>query len=153
MRLPRLRHHESVHRLGRRIGRRGAFLTFLVILDVALGYSLLTLTRAQQLDNLLLPYAVWGWLWVAGAVNAALGVFRRRDVLHYVIAAMIKVAWGSVETNIWLSGHRPHGWVAAAVWLSLALTVLVISGWPEPDANQTVVLLADPGPEGKWPAP
>lgn len=123
------------------MGRRGAFLLFLLILDVSFGYSLLVIPPAlRQLHNLLLPYPVWGWIWIAAAVNAAVGIFRKRDVVHYMIASMVKLAWAGVEADVWLIQHTPRGWVAVAIWVAFAMTVLIIAGWPEPRPFDVVMV-------------
>lgn len=114
-------------------------MAFLVILNFSVGYSLLATPASQQVHSLLIPYPVWGWLWMAAAVNAATGVFARNDRVQYSLSAMFKVAWAGVQGHIWLAQHQPRGWVGLAVWLAFAVLILVINGWPEPSPPVIVV--------------
>lgn len=112
-------------------GRRGAFLAFLTVLDLAFGYSLFALPRAA-LHNLdiLLPVPVWGWIWIGTGTACASGVFLRSDRVQYTLAALLKTAWGLLYAWLWWQGV-PGSWVSVALWLSFALTIVLIAGWPE----------------------
>ena len=118
--------------VARRAGRRGAFLGFLAVLDLAYGYSLLTATGAQrrQLD-LLLPWPAWGWAWVAVGVICAAGALATADRLAFTAAAALKAAWAATWAVVWLIEGIPRGWVSVVVWGCFALVVLVVSSWPE----------------------
>lgn len=116
----------------RHVGRRGAFLAFLAILDLAYGYSLLATTGPQRLVNLLLPWQVWGWIWIAVGVVCLSGVPVRVDRVQFAVAATVKAAWGLLYVHVWLIQGLPRGWVSVVVWLTFAFTVVVVSGWPEP---------------------
>lgn len=115
-----------------RAGRRGAFLAFLAVLDAAYGYSLLATPVALRGHlGLLLPWAVWGGLWLAAAAVCASGVFAHRDRIQYAFAAAFKTAWAVLWAYLWLAQHVPLGWVSVVVWLVFAGAVLVVAGWPE----------------------
>ena len=115
-----------------RIGRRGAFLLFLAILDAAVGYSLLTAPPAEiAAVHLVLPPAFWAWAWLAVGAVCAVSAFLARDRAGFALAAGLKAAWAGVTARAWLIYHIPQGWVGVIFWLAFAITVLLISGWPE----------------------
>jgi hypothetical protein len=117
--------------LAHRAGRRGAFLAFLAVLDLAYGYSLFTTAAPQRAFDLLAPWQAWGAAWIAVGAACAAGIFIRRDRLAFTAAATLKGAWGLVFADIWLVQGDPRGWVSVAVWLAFAAAVLIIAGWPE----------------------
>jgi hypothetical protein len=119
--------------LARRLGRRGAFLCFLAVLDFSYGYALLSLSvpALRASPDLLLPVAVWGWIWIAAGAVCASGAPLRRDWPQFAAAATLKAAWAAVYADIWTVQHRTDAWVSVVVWASFALTVLVVASWPE----------------------
>ncbi len=120
-----------ISRLLQKMGRRGAFLAFLAVLDLGYGYSLIA---DKPSFNLLLPWNVWGWIWIGVGLFISTGILVRMDLWQYGVSALLKTTWGFVNFDSWL--FREHGvsrgWVASIVWFSFAATVIVISGWPEP---------------------
>jgi hypothetical protein len=110
-------------------GRRGAFLAFLTVLDIVYGYSLIVLPRASLHLSLVLPLHAWGWIWVGTAVCCASGIFLQRDRVPYAIAALVKTAWGLTFAWLWYQG-LPE-WPSVVIWLSFALVVILVAGWPE----------------------
>lgn len=112
-------------------GRRGAFLAFLTILDFAFGYSIFSLPRVvfQHIDTVL-PIHVWAWLWIAAGVVCASGVFMKTDRVQYTISSVFKTAWGLLYAYLWWQGV-PSAWPSVAVWLSFAMTVVLVASWPE----------------------
>jgi hypothetical protein len=125
-----------------RVGRRGAFLAFLAILDWAYGSSLIAAPAPnRQALNLLFPYPVWGWVWIGVGVICAAGVPVVFDRVSFAFAAMLKFCWALLFTDVWLAGHLARGWVAVIVWLAFGLTVLVVAGWPEPNGKVPKELL------------
>jgi hypothetical protein len=118
-------------RAGRRAGRRGAFLAFLAVLDLAYGYSLFATAAPQRAYDLFLPWQAWGIIWMATGAVCASGVIARRDRAQFTAAAALKAAWGFLFADIWLVQGIPRGWVSVVLWLAFAATVLIIAGWPE----------------------
>lgn len=123
------------------VGRRGAVLLFLALLDFVYAFSLCRpaspLTAQTQflvdvapLDAFALAWAVVGILCLAGAF------FRRRwpwfDVWPFLGAIMIKIFWAVMLGLAWMVAGVERGWVSAAVWLALAALVVALAGWPEP---------------------
>lgn len=126
-------------RAARRAGRRGAFLAFLALLNWLYGYSLLSSPAAQQRSfDLLLPWTVWGIIWVVMGFVAASGILMTRDRFQFAAAATFKTAWGLVQFDLWFNHGQPRAWVGGVIWLALAAVVLVVAGWPEPGKVVTV---------------
>jgi hypothetical protein len=119
--------------LARRLGRRGAFLCFLAVLDFSYGYALLSLSvpALRASPDLLLPVHAWGWIWVAAGAVCLSGAPLRRDWPQYAVAVALKAAWAAVYADVWIVQHSVNSWVSVVVWASFALTVLVVASWPE----------------------
>lgn len=114
-----------------RIGHRGAFLLFLAFLDATLAYSLLTVSSALVV-HMVLPVTAWAWIWAATGAVCLARAAAQRDRVAFAVAAGTKTAWAGASAYAWLEFHVPTGWVATVIWLAFALTVLLISSWPEP---------------------
>ncbi len=121
-----------------RIGRRGASLLFLALLDAVFAYSLISLPlEAQQSPSWafllrLLPLNAWAAMWGGVGVLCAVQAFMLTDRLAFAAASLLKVLWGSVYLLGWAFGEIPRGWVFAAVWFGFAAFVQNIAGWREP---------------------
>jgi hypothetical protein len=112
-----------------RTGRRGSFLAFLMILDAVYGYSLIELPRGASRLDLILPVHVWGWVWVSAAGCCASGILLRKDRVPYMVAALLKAAWGLIFAWLWYQG-LPE-WPSVVIWIAFALIVVLVAGWPE----------------------
>jgi hypothetical protein len=122
-----------LERLKRQVGRRGAFLLFLAMLDVVYGYYILDPPKGLPRSVYtypLLPSGVWGCWWLATAGICLAGAFMKSDRVAYGAAALIKTAWGLRFVYQWYLGVS-MAWVSMSVWLVFAFIVLVIAGWPE----------------------
>jgi hypothetical protein len=128
-----------VRRLQRRIGRRGAALTWFAILDLVFGLSLLsppTSTQATATYHYVIAlggFRLWGLVWLAVGAVCAAHVAARRDRLAFACAILLKVSWGLLFLAAWLVDGAPRAWVSATIWLSFAAFVALLSGWPEAD--------------------
>lgn len=118
-------------RLRRRIGRRGAFLGFLAILDIIYGYFI---TRPPAgippQPYPVFPAVVWGAWWLLTGAACTAGMLMKVDRVPYNMAALIKTAWGLRFAYLWYTGVQ-YAWVSMVIWLCFAAVVLVISGWAE----------------------
>lgn len=117
----------------RRIGRRGAFLAFLTVLDISYGYALLTISvkaLASQPD-FFLSLHTWGWVWIAVGLVCATGIVLRKDVPQFTVAASLKAVWGGLYVSAWVLQSVPKIWISVVVWWAFALTIVLVSGWPE----------------------
>jgi hypothetical protein len=121
-----------------RVGRRGEFLLFLVLLDFLYGASLLSpAPEAQRSASTrflveVMPLPWWALLWLAVGVACLCGAFLHCDRVAYTAAAALKVLWGSMFLAGWATGQIARGWVAAVIWLVFAVFVVRIASWPEP---------------------
>lgn len=114
-----------------RVGRRGAFLAFLAILDYLYAVSLWPFQVPRHITLIVSPKE-WAAAWFVVALACTVGVFLRRDRVPYSIAAAIKACWSALYFHLWLVQHFPDAWVSAVVWLTFALIVVMVSSWPDP---------------------
>jgi len=127
--------------IGVHVGRRGAFLLFLGLLDLVAAYAL-TITPPFGLPPRLIyqpfvviaPLVVWAWAWaVTGIAALTAAVWPRARPPVFALAAFLKVAWASGYVIGWLGGYAAYsrGYQTAAIWLAFAGIVLLVSGWRE----------------------
>lgn len=125
-------------RLFQRIGRRGAFLTFLGFVDLVYAWSLINPAAAARGSSTLrylahiAPLSAWGGLWATVGVVCLVGAFARRDRWAFAAAVLLKVLAGVTLLTAWLFGGVDRGYVSAAIWLGFAALTFLISSWPEP---------------------
>lgn len=127
--------------LHRDVGRRGAYLLFLSLLDFVIGYGLFQpapLGLSQQvvygpfLD--IMPLNVWGWWWLGTGVLAAVAaVWHEARPYAFSAASLIKVAWAIGYLYGWIEGLPAfsRGYYSAAIFLAFAGLTLTVSGWQE----------------------
>lgn len=124
----------------RRVGRRGAALAWFGLLDLVIGWSLLTPQLAANPAALaqyrvllrVAPLSFWGWAWIAVGVVCLAHVPARSDRLAFAAAIAVKAVWATGIAAAWVAYGAYRAWVSAAVWATFGLFVLLISGWPEP---------------------
>lgn len=127
--------------LWRRVGRRGAFLLFLAILDLLYAFSLAVPARASLRSPTvtfiagIVPLPAWAALWGAVGVLCLAGAFAARDRWAFIGAVLLKLLWGGVFFFGWAIAGLDRGWVSACIWVPLAGVVHLISSWPEPDVT------------------
>jgi hypothetical protein len=121
-----------------RIGRRGASLLFLALLDGVYALSLLAApaeARSQPSFAFLvglLPLPVWAGIWGVVGLVCLVQAFARFDTFAFAAASLLKVVWGTVYVLGWALGDIPRGWVASVIWYGFAIWLAIISGWREP---------------------
>jgi hypothetical protein len=91
-----------------------------------------TESAPQRNQDLILPWPIWAYVWIIAGAICLSGVLLQKDMLQYMVAAMIKTAWAMLYFQIWIVQHDRHAWVFAIIWFSFAATVILISRWPEP---------------------
>jgi hypothetical protein len=133
----------NIRRLGRHIGRRGAFLMFLTLLDSVLGYSIVQpLPLGLRSEDFYRPFIavmpLWAWstCWLGIAALAAIAaVWHRIRPVVFALAACIKTAWAMGYSIGWVEGLPAYsrGYQTAAIFFAFAATVLSTSGWREND--------------------
>lgn len=131
----------AVDRLVRHIGRRGAYLLFLSLIDLVLGYALiqplpLGLSRQAVYQPFveIMPLPAWVLCWfVTAALTALAALWHRARPAVFGAAALLKTGWGAGYLAGWL-GHYPlytRGYQTASIFVAFALMTLLISGWRE----------------------
>lgn len=127
--------------LRHRIGRRGASLLFLALLDTVYGAGLAFITdlgrvnATYQFVAKVAPLEAWAAAWfVVGAVCLA-QAFTLRDQLAFGCAVALKMTWGGVTLLGWLLHGVPRGYISATIWLAFGAWVFIISGWSEDDRD------------------
>jgi hypothetical protein len=127
-----------VSALTHRIGRRGAILLILAVIDIAYGMSLVgpaseTLGLAATIwREHYAPLWVWGVGWLVIAAILIVSAFLRNDRFGYAAAIGWKIAWSLTSLASWIVGGVERGWVSSIVWAVVAGMIVVIAGWPEP---------------------
>ncbi len=126
-------------RIFKRIGRRGAFLLFLSLLDWVYAYGLAFPTpRAisnptYQFLSSTLPLQVWGALWAIVGTLCFVFAFRQHDAPGYAAAMFIKVLWALVFLLGWAFADVERGYLSTAIWGAFAAVLALIATWPEPE--------------------
>lgn len=124
-------------RLWARVGRRGIALLFFAFLDAVYCFSLARPAPEQRKTATVLfieslaPLWLWSMAWGAAGVACFVCAFLRRDYIGFAAAAAINTLWGLLFLVGAFYGV-PRAYVSAALWLTLAGWVGVISTWPEP---------------------
>lgn len=114
-----------------RVGRRGAFLAFLSIINFVYGAFLLDPPgRAIPEPYPFMPEKAWGIWWLVTGFSCVTGMFLRRDRVSYGMAALMMTAWGLRYAYLWYLGV-PFAWVSMVIWLCFSLTILIVASWPE----------------------
>ena len=116
-----------------RVGRRGAFLLFLALVDFIYGYSILLIANPvwSRID-LFLPSVAWGIIWIAVGFICLVQAFFTIDRLAYSLAVGTKVVWSLAMFSSWVfTGTNPVGWVSGTLFLGFAAITSIVSYWPE----------------------
>lgn len=130
-----------------RLGRRGSSLLALAMLDIAIAWALFTLDDYSATvrtsyagQTSFLPLSVWAVVWlVVGVVDAVQAFVHWDDRIAFVLSACVKVAWAAGFLVGWAFFDLKRAWLSIFLYLTLAVLVLIISGWEE--NHQTVFVL------------
>lgn len=120
------------------LGRRGVILLSYGTVWALYGYGQLISPpadqRGLQLALNLLSLEVWAGCWIAAGLAAIVSAWlpQGRDAPGFVALLIIVVPWMlSYLLSWWPLATFPRGWVAAAVWVAIAIPVIVVAGWRE----------------------
>ncbi|GAA4560497.1 hypothetical protein [Planotetraspora kaengkrachanensis] len=120
-----------------RIGRRGASLLFVALLNFVYAVSLLTIPPESRGSpgiaflELLLPLPMWAAIWGTVGLTCMVQALMLTDRLAFAAASLLMVVWGTVYLLGWAVGEIPRGFVSAVIWLGFAGWLAIISGWRE----------------------
>lgn len=120
-----------------RIGRRGAFLLFLALVDLSYAYGLAFPTEQARAGETLrflahiMPLRAWAALWAAVGVLCVVQAPMRFDRVAFTAAVLNKILFGVLSALAFAVGALPRGYISAAIWLGFAGITLLIAGWPE----------------------
>lgn len=122
----------------RRVGRRGAFLLAMAVLDTGQAARLTwpsgTTLASPTIQFLagVAPLPLWGALWGMVGVLCLAQAFQLRDRAAFSAAAALKVAWAAAHVGAWAAGVA-QAWWSVIIWLVIAGVVHLIATWPETD--------------------
>jgi hypothetical protein len=120
----------------RTVGRRGATLILLALVDFAIGYSVYNAYDDGR-DSLylgqrvLLPLEVWGVLWWVVACILLITAFTRRDAVGFAVGIGIKSAWCLAYAIGWIIEDQPRAWISVIIWAGITVWLRIVSAWPE----------------------
>jgi hypothetical protein len=126
-------------RLVQQVGRRGAFLLFLALLDGVYAYSLFYPTassRQSPTSEFLIsiaPLWVWGLPWAAVGLVCGIFAFVKFDWPGFAAAIFIKVLWSVMFLTGWIFVDVERGYLSSAIWGAFGLLVALVAGWRETD--------------------
>lgn len=121
-----------------RVGRRGAILLILSVIDFAYGLSLVSPSADSVASSTVMwrqhyaPIWAWGAGWLIVGVILFVSAFLRNDAFGYAAAIGWKIIWSLTTLASWAFGDVDRGWVATIIWAVFGGMIWVISGWPEP---------------------
>lgn len=123
------------------IGRRGAFLAFLALVDEVIGYSLtqplpFRLSRDVLYEPFVhvAPLKWWAGAWIGiGLVAALATVWHRARVVMFGLGTALKTAWALGYLAGWIRHDSAYirGYQTAAIFASFAAVTLLVAGWRE----------------------
>ncbi len=134
----------SPARLARRVGRRGAALACLAVLDLVWAWSLLDPTASRQLRAApsyqailhVAPLHAWAAVWALVGLVCAAHALRRRDRAAWAAAIAVKLAWAALTGWAWLTvPGASRAWAAMVIWAAFAGLIGVVAGWAEPPSG------------------
>lgn len=121
-----------------RLGRRGAILLSYGTVWGLFGYAQIVSPNPDRrgIEPLvaLLPLDVWGALWIATGLVAAVSAWLPQgwDWPAFPALQLIVLPWIGSNLATWILGEFPRGWIAALVWGAICVPVWVTAGWREP---------------------
>jgi len=128
----------AIHKLINKVGRRGAFLLFLALLDFVYAFALYfpgaaAITPIYLYLSNTAPLEVFATLWAIVGVLCSIYAFRKEDAPAFAAAIFIKASWAVIFLLGWLFADVDRGYLTGAVWGAFAAVVGLISTWPDPD--------------------
>ncbi len=121
-------------------GRRGAFLAIFGVIYAAIGSSYLSpppsSTVRQTLAWVPFPHALQlvGVAFIVAGIVAGVSAFHTlpSDRVGFEVLSGVTFAWAALEVLSWGLGYAGRGWVSGLIFGLLAVTILTVSGMPNP---------------------
>lgn len=139
-----------------RIGRRGAYLLIKSTVYLTHGWLFLTepatpaLRAALRLPLSVAPLKVWGAVWLAAGLVAAVSAFAgdpRRDRWGFLaliaVGSFWAAAYGWAAVAGWSAGTFARGLLGFAFYAAISGVVIVVAGWPDEPCE--TVRIGEPG--------
>lgn len=114
-----------------KIGYRGAFLLFLVFLDLLYGWAMVD-NQLSDHPITVLTWHEWGIAWIAVGLFLLTGVFSKVDRAQYTAAIAFKAFWVAALIQDEMINHVKGGGIDAIIWAGVVAVIFLISSWPEP---------------------
>lgn len=133
--------------LRRSVGRRGAVLGMLGLVDIFYGLGMIVARPVTmrytptwwpasigRLAGVAVP--TWGWVWVVVGIFLFTGVPRPWRDGHggrwqFAVEVALKSWWALAALLAWWKYRAPGAWAPACTYVGMAVLVLVVSGWPD----------------------
>lgn len=137
--------YRTLHNRLSAFGRREAFQLLFGAAWIFYGISIIlepprNLPGLFQVTNYIHP-AIYGGMWiVSGCIAMTAGMNKGRKIDRWGFAALIvpPLLRGVVSVLSWIGlllgwdSGDPRGWSSALIWISSALAIQIVAGWPEP---------------------
>ena len=78
------------------------------------------------------PLRGWGLIWITVGIILAVTCWMRLDRWQFVLAAALNATWACLAVQRWLMTREPGAWAPAAIYITIAVSVLLIAIWPDP---------------------
>jgi hypothetical protein len=118
-----------------RVGRRGAFLLFLALLDFVYAYGLAfpgaaaNTSATYRFLAAVAPLDAWALLWATVGLTYLAFAFRKKDAPGYAAAMFVKVLWAVTFPLGWLFADVERGYLSTAIWGAFAAVLGLIATW------------------------
>ena len=129
--------HKAMRSLVKRIGRRGAWLLVMALLDFIYAYGLIFPTQFARTSPSLsyfqrwMPLTAWGIIWGLVSLTCLIYAFKIKDGIGFGVAVGLKVGWAMTLLLGWIVGDVERGYQSAAFFFALAAALLLTASWRE----------------------
>lgn len=120
-----------------RLGRRGAILLVLAVIDFAYGISLIgpsseAVSSASTIwREHFAPTWAWGSAWLVVGAVLTVSAFMKHDAIGYSAAIGWKIMWSLTSLLSWMFGGVDRGWIVAIIFGAFGGLVVVDAGRAE----------------------
>jgi hypothetical protein len=126
-----------------RIGRRGAMLVVLSVIDIVYGLAMFLTDLvfyaepqwwpASIYSMFGLSVGIWGVVWMVVGAFLLTGIPKHiPDSIHFGAAVALWVWWAFAAMVYYFTTFSPGTWGPAAVYAGFSLLILIAAGWEDP---------------------